>query len=104
MKSEKNNQKAQQLSQELRNIGLLSARRLLEVGIDSLATLKEVGVEEAYMRLCAHPNFDGMHHAVMLYALEGAIRNCDWREIPEVKKEEYKQLTHFLRRQSKREG
>lgn len=41
-----------ELAKQLRNIGPVTSKQLLEVGIDSLATLKKVGVKETYKRLC----------------------------------------------------
>ena len=89
-----------ELAKQLRNIGPVTSKQLLEVGIDSLATLKKVGVKETYKRLCERADFCGNYHATYLYALEGAILDCDWREIPESKKKEYKALTDALRKQN----
>jgi len=36
-------------------------------------------------------------NAAYLYALYGAVRNIDWRELPEKKKAEFKALTQQLR-------
>ena len=43
----------------------------------------------------------GDHNAAYLYALEGAIGECDWSDVPDSVKEEYKQFTQGL--QSKNE-
>lgn len=89
------------LAKELRNIGPVMAKRLLEVRIDSLEELRKVGVKETYKRLCARKDFCGRYHASYLYALEGALLGCDWRAIPEAKREAYKALTASLREASR---
>lgn len=93
---------AKKLAKQLRNIGPVTSKQLLKVGIDSLDTLQKLGAKKAYMKLCTHDDFCGEYHAAYLYALEGAILNCDWREIPEAKKKEYKALTQSLRQKAKK--
>ncbi len=88
-----------ELAKQLRNIGPICARELLDVGIDSVDKLKELGAKKAYEKICAQPGYDGNYHAAYLYALEGAILDCDWRHIPAEKKKEYKALTSSLRKQ-----
>ncbi len=90
------------LAKQLRNIGPLTAQNLLDVGIDSLAKLKQIGAIEAYMRICALDTFCGTYHATYLYALDGAIRGCDWRKIPTGKKRAYKEITASLRQRRPR--
>ncbi|MEM7361628.1 MAG: TfoX/Sxy family DNA transformation protein [Bacteroidota bacterium] len=89
------------LEKQLRNIGPVTSRQLLKIGIDSLEKLKEVGAEEAYKRICELDDFDGEYHAAYLYALEGAILGCDWRDIPASKKKAYKGLTATWRKGQK---
>ncbi len=83
------------LAKELRNIGPKSAKKLIDVGITSLDELTKVGAIDAYIRI--YYNNAATPHAAYLYALEGAIRNCDWLAIPAAKKEEFKALTASLR-------
>lgn len=87
------------LAKQLRNIGPVTSRKLLRVGIDSLEKLKEVGVEETYRRIASLDDFCRKHHAAYLYALEGAILGCDWREVPADKKKAYKAFTEKLRKE-----
>ena len=87
-----------ELAKQLRNIGPVCSKHLLDVGIDSLAKLKKLGAKQAFLKLCQHPNFAGEYNALYLYALEGAILDCDFRDIPEEKKKQYKELTATLRR------
>lgn len=64
----------------LKNIGPASARQLREVGIDSAAALRRIGAVDAYRRL-KHA-FPREVTLVMLYALEGALRDCHWNRLP----------------------
>ena len=64
----------------LKNIGPASVRQLREVGIDDAATLRRLGALAAYRRL-KHA-FPREISLVMLYALEGALRDCHWNHLP----------------------
>jgi len=64
----------------LKNIGPASARQLREIGIDDAAALRRLGALDAYRRLKhAFPREISLN---MLYALEGALRNCHWNHLP----------------------
>jgi DNA transformation protein len=65
---------------DLKNIGPASARQLREVGISTPAALRRMGAVAAYRRL-KHA-FPRQVSLVMLYALEGAIRDCHWNRLP----------------------
>ena len=89
----------EELAKSLRNIGPVVAKQLIACGIDTPKKLKNLGAEEAFLEVMAHGGFGcGKAHAAYLYALEGAIRNCDWRKIPEKTKQRFKQLAKELRR------
>ena len=69
---------------DLKNIGPASVRQLREVGVATPAALRKMGAVAAYRRL-KHA-FPRQITLVMLYALEGAIRDCHWnRLLPGVK-------------------
>ena len=87
----------QQLAKQLRNIGPTCATQLIRVGIDTPEKLRKLGAIKAYMMIISSGGFCGTAHAAYLYALEGAILDCDWRAIPPQKKEEFKQFTASLR-------
>jgi len=72
----------------LKNIGPASARQLQEVGIEDAAALRKLGALDAYYRL-KHA-FPREVSLVMLYALEGALRNCHWNRLPAGMKEKLK--------------
>jgi DNA transformation protein len=65
----------------LKNIGPKSAARLESVGINSSNDLFDIGVEEAYRRVRkAYPDQVSFN---MLYALQGALLDLPWNELPE---------------------
>jgi TfoX C-terminal domain len=65
--------------EELRNLGGTNARMLKEAGITSPTELHELGAVKAYVRV----KRAGVHAGLsLLYALEGAIRDVSWTELP----------------------
>ena len=64
----------------LKNIGPASVRQLREVGVEDEASLRKLGALAAYHRL-KHA-FPREISLVMLYALEGALRDCHWNHLP----------------------
>jgi hypothetical protein len=72
----------------LKNIGPASASQLRDVGIDA-AALRKIGALDAYRRLKhAFPRHVSL---LMLYALEGPLRDCHWNRLPPGIKERLKQ-------------
>jgi DNA transformation protein len=66
---------------DLRNIGPRSASWLQSVGIRSPEDLAEVGVIEAYLRAKeAYPDQVSLN---LLYGLQAAMMDIDWKQIPE---------------------
>ena len=64
----------------LKNIGPASIRQLREIGIEDAAALRKLGALAAYRRL-KHA-FPREVSLLMLYALEGALRDCHWNRLP----------------------
>jgi DNA transformation protein and related proteins len=64
---------------QLKNLGMASVNILRAVGINTYAELKQVGAVEAYRRIKAR---DINVSKVMLYALEGALLDRHWNELP----------------------
>jgi len=89
-------QSAKKLAKQLRNVGPKLAARLIEVGIDSPEKLRELGAKGAFETMYARGDAYGDYNAAYLYALEGAIRDRDWLEIPEEVKTKYKQYAQEL--------
>ena len=68
----------------LRNLGPVTAERLLAVGVRTLAELDALGAVEAYRRVkAAYPRDTTL---VCLYALQGALWDVHWAHLlPDVK-------------------
>lgn len=64
----------------MRNLGPVSARVLSAVGIASAEDLLAVGPVEAYCRIEEAGVFPRLDRS-MLWALAGAVEDCDWREL-----------------------
>lgn len=84
------------LSKQLKNIGPKLAEKLVEVGIETPEQLREIGAKQAFKKMYAHGDAYGDYNAAYLYALEGAIRGCDWLDIPNELKEEFKTYAQDL--------
>ncbi len=98
-------QKVKNLAKQLRNIGPQLAARLIAARIDTPEKLRRLGAKKAFKRMYAEGDAYGDFNAAYLYALEGAIRDCDWLEIPESVKQDFKKYAHALQEQKrKREG
>lgn len=64
---------------ELRNLGMASVNILRAVGINTYQDLAEVGAVDAYRRIKER----GIHVSkVMLYALQGALMDVHWNDLP----------------------
>ena len=87
---------------ELRNLGPACERDLNAVAIYTADDIRKLGIEETFIRLMEGRQLRGTgvscFNAAYLYALYGALEDCDWREIPEEKKREFKRLTAGLRK------
>ena len=90
-----------ELVKRLKNVGPKLAEKLLEVGIDSPEILKAVGALKAFNLMYQSGDKYGDFNAAYLYALEGAIRDCDWLDIPESIKAEYQAYAQQLQKQRK---
>ena len=70
---------------KLRNIGPKSMAWLRQTGVRSLEDLKSVGALAAYVRVKRAGFRPSLN---LLYALEGAILDCHWQDIPEARREQ----------------
>jgi hypothetical protein len=66
--------------EKLRNIGPKSAAWLRQVGLRTREDLDAVGAVDAFMRVKRAGFKPSLN---LLYALEGALRDCHWQEVPE---------------------
>ena len=92
---------AKDLAKQLRNVGPKLAAKLVEARIDSPKKLKRLGAKRAFEKMYAEGDSYGDYNAAYLYALEGAIRDCDWLEIPQKIKQEYKEYAQSLQSRKK---
>ena len=90
-----------ELAKQLRNVGPKLAAKLVEADIDSPEKLRKLGAKRAFKKMYAKGDAYGDFNAAYLYALEGAIRDCDWLEIPEKIKLEYKEYARSLQSKKK---
>src|SRR5690606_31959147 len=70
---------------KLRNIGPKSAAWLRQVGLRTQEDLVAAGPVDAFMRVRRAGFKPSLN---MLYALEGALQDCHWQEIPEARRTE----------------
>ncbi len=87
-----------ELAKQLKNVGPALAKKMLQAGIDSPEKLKSLGAQKAYDLMYANGDSYGDHNAAYLHALEGAIRDCDWSEIPESIKENHRNYAQKLQK------
>ena len=70
--------------QHLKNLGKTSAQWLHAVGIHNLSDLKRLGAADAYRAVKAR----GFRASkVLLYAIEGALLDVHWNDVPAERKE-----------------
>lgn len=69
----------------LRNIGPKSAAWLRQVGLRTHEDLAAAGPVDAFMRVRRAGFKPGLN---LLYAIEGALNDCHWREVPQARREE----------------
>jgi len=72
-------------NEKLRNIGPKSAAWLRQVGLRTRADLEGVGAVEAFMRVKRAGFKPSLN---LLYALEGALCDCHWQEVPDARRGE----------------
>jgi DNA transformation protein len=89
---------------QLRNIGPKLATKLVEAKIDSPEKLRRLGAKKAFDKMYADGDSYGDFNAAYLYALEGAIRDCDWLDIPDTIRQEYKAYARDLQSKKKSGG
>lgn len=73
------------MTEKLRNIGPKSRAWLRQTGVHTLDDLKTVGALAAFIRV-KRAGFKSSLN--LLYALEGAILDCHWQAIPQVRRSE----------------
>jgi len=79
---------------DLPNIGKTLAEKLNKIGITNEKKLKEIGSENAIIKIAAIEN--GGVCINMLYALEGAIQGIRWHNLSKEKKQELKEFFNMI--------
>lgn len=78
----------------MKNIGKELERKLTAVGVDSPDALLELGSKQAFFKLKeVYPQVCLVH----LYALEGAVRDTQFNNLPEETKQDLKAFSDFLK-------
>lgn len=80
---------------ELINLGPASARMLARVGLATRGDLARVGSVEAWRR-CREAG--GTPSLNLVYAIEGALRDCPWNHLPEGRRKELQAAVAALRK------
>lgn len=70
---------------KLRNIGPKSSAWLRQVGLRTREDLAAAGAVEAFMRVKRAGFKPTMN---LLYAIDGALRDCHWQELPDARRQE----------------
>ena len=70
---------------KLRNVGPKSAAWLRQVGLRTREDLAAIGAVDAYMRVKRAGFKPSLN---LLYALEGALCDCHWQDVPEARRTE----------------
>jgi len=92
------------LSKQLKNIGPTLADRMVDAGIDTPEKLRAMGAKKAFQLMYATGDNYGDFNAAYLYALEGAIRDCDWSSIPDSVRDDYRAYAQNLQEIKKARG
>jgi TfoX C-terminal domain len=75
-------------------IGPVSAGWLRDIGVESAADLKRIGIVEAYRQIkMLHPREATLN---LLYGLEAAVVGIDWKDLPPERKAELKSEVNDL--------
>jgi len=77
----------------LPNLGKELVQRLHEVGVNTVLELKQMGSEQAFLRLRA---IDPCACFNMLCSLEGAIQGVRWHNLSSERKQELKQFLKMI--------
>jgi DNA-3-methyladenine glycosylase I len=72
---------------QLRNLGPTSTRWLNAIGVHTRRDLEKLGSIDAYMILRAHGYRASL---TLVYAIEGALRDCAWNKLPAKRKAQLK--------------
>ena len=79
----------------MKNLGPVSGGWLKTIGIETRDELEKMGIEAAFEGLV----LQGFNvNALMLYAMEGALRDTHWNEIPQKRKAELRIMASEIKK------
>jgi len=81
------------MTSRLRNLGPVSAKWLADVGINNYTDLQKVGSVTAYAMVRRQQSKASLN---LLWALEAALRDIDWRELSTEDKNELRAQLKLL--------
>lgn len=70
---------------KIRNVGPKSAAWLRQVGVRSIEDLRDTGVVATFMKVRRAGFRPSLN---LLYAMEGALLDCHWQDVPEERRSE----------------
>lgn len=79
----------------MKNLGPVSGSWLRSIGIETKSDLEKIGVEAAFEALVLQGY---TVNALMLYAMEGALCDTHWNEIPQKRKAELRKLANDIKK------
>lgn len=79
---------------EMKNLGPVAEEKLIAVGINDSQTLKEVGTEEAFLKVRHLVDEGACLH--FLYGLDAAIQDIPKKELSEQRKKSLKEFFNAL--------
>lgn len=79
----------------MKNLGPISAGWLKTIGIETRDDLQKIGIDAAFEGLV----LQGFKvNALMLYAMEGALRDTHWNKIPAPRKAELRKMAADIKK------
>lgn len=90
-----------ELAKQLKNVGHNLAAKMIEAKIDSPDKLRKLGAKKAYELMYKNGDKYGDFNAAYLYALEGAIRDCNLHDLPASVKAEFRDFAQSLQSNKK---
>lgn len=95
MKTNKNRQKPTDALSDCVNIGRDTEAKLKQAGIDSVSKLRDIGTEQAFLRLQA---MDPGACIQLLYGLDGAVSGIKATELSQQRREELKSFHRMVKK------
>lgn len=84
--------------ESIKNIGPSCALRIHRAGIENLDQMQHLGTEEVFLRVFEANGRGSIMCTCFLYAIEGAITNTKWHEIPNTRKAQLKKFMKDFRK------